>query len=533
MKSIKLIIAIAACTFAGNNALNAQTIYDATRVMGSDLNGTARFVGMGGAMGALGGDISTMGTNPAGVGLFRSSDVMISFGFANNGMKSAYGDQKNSLSKFFGSFDNAGAVFAYKVGNETPLRFVNFGFNYRKLKSFDRNMLMNGTFFTSQTEQMADMLNDTGTPEKVIRENGAYSNPNIPWIGILGYDSYLLSPKEENGSAYNPFYKKGDEVDGRYNSRERGGLNAFDFNLSFNFYDRFYLGATLGAYYIDYNRNSSYMEDFFYYDKAKDDWLTRGGYTLNNSYDVNGSGFDFKLGFILRPFETSPLRIGAAIHTPTFYKLREYGSASVDYDVDILNAANEYIRKQGNTYTQNADGEQWRSETPYTVVTPWKYNLSLGYTIGKTVALGAEYEYADYSTAKLKYDDGITMEGETQDIKNMLNGVHTIRVGAEFKLAPEFSFRLGYNHITAAMKDEAFKFLPSNSVRTDTEYSNLKATNNYTLGFGYRGTSFYADMAYQYNTYKEDFYAFDSKFLDATKVTNNNHKVVFTLGMRF
>ena len=310
-------------------------------------------------------------------------------------------------------------------------------------------------------------------------------------------------------------------------------MNSFDLNVALNLYDRFYLGATLGAYYVDYTSNSTYSEDFFYYNKPTDEWMTRGGYTLNNYYNVTGSGIDFKVGFILRPFESSPFRIGGAIHTPTFYNLTEYGRAFINYDVDVKNDNGEYVRKNGNTFTQDSNGREWQSETPYEIVSPWKYNLSLGYTIGKTVALGAEYEYEDYSTTKLKYDDGVIMDGETNDAKNMLKGVHTFRVGAEFKLAPEFSFRLGYNHITAAMKDDAFKYLPSNSVRTDTEYSNLKAANNYTLGFGYRGSSFYADMAYQFNTYKEDFYAFDSKYLDATKLTNNNHKVILTLGMRF
>ena len=121
----------------------------------------------------------------------------------------------------------------------------------------------------------------------------------------------------------------------------------------------------------------------------------------------------------------------------------------------------------------------------------------------------------------------------TADIKAMMKAVHTLRVGAEFKLAPEFAFRLGYNHITAPLKSDAFKYLPVNSMRTDTEFSNPGATNNYTLGCGYRGESFYVDMAYMYNTYKETFYAFDSLDLPGTKVTNNNHKVVLTLGMRF
>ena len=157
----------------------------------------------------------------------------------------------------------------------------------------------------------------------------------------------------------------------------------------------------------------------------------------------------------------------------------------------------------GTVYPHDNSGYEWQSETPYRVVSPWKYNLSLGYTVGTVAALGLEYEYADYSTTKMKYDDGVTMQQETQDATDMLNGVHTIKVGAEFKLTPAFAIRVGYNHVTAAMKDDAFKELPSNSVRTDTEYSNLKAVNNYTCGLGYRGNYFYADLAYQHNAYKE------------------------------
>ena len=144
MKNIYRIIVFGTFLLGIGGMLNAQTtIYDANRLMGSDLNGTARFVGMGGAMGALGGDISTMGTNPAGIGIYRSNDVMVSFGFVNVGSKDAGG---SSIDKFHGSFDNAGFIFTNKIGNSTPLRYVNFGFNYHRTKSFDKNMVMNGVF---------------------------------------------------------------------------------------------------------------------------------------------------------------------------------------------------------------------------------------------------------------------------------------------------------------------------------------------------------------------------------------------------
>ena len=536
MKKIKIAL-LSACTLLAGGAVSAQgTIYDATRLLGSDLNGTARYVGMGGAMGALGADITTMSTNPAGTGLYRSSDAMVSFGFGNSNVKSQYGNSINQLDHFYGSFDNAGILYAYKVGNHTPLRFVNFGFNYRRTKNFDRNVLMNGTYFASQTEQMADMATNSGASLSQLESGSAYSNQFLPWLGIMGYDSYLIDPvynADGKLTGYSPFFQLGDEVDGVYQATERGGVNEFDFNLSFNVNDRFYVGATLGAYYVDYTRRSTYEEGFFYQD-ASNTWKELGGYTLDNYYNVTGSGVDFKLGFILRPFEMSPFRIGAAVHTPTFYRLTEYGSANLNYDVDVYNATNStYEGMSGTVYPHDNSGYEWQSETPYRVVSPWKYNLSLGYTVGTVAALGLEYEYADYSTTKMKYDDGVTMQQETQDATDMLNGVHTIKVGAEFKLTPAFAIRVGYNHVTAAMKDDAFKELPSNSVRTDTEYSNLKAVNNYTCGLGYRGNYFYADLAYQHNAYKEHFYAFENAYLDKTKVTNRNNRVVMTLGVRF
>lgn len=533
MKSLKIFLGTVCAIVLSYPVLAQTTIYDANRLLGTDLNGTARYIGMGGAMGALGGDITTMSTNPAGIGIYRSNDVMVSFGFANNGMKTEYPGQTNELNDFFGSFDNAGFVFAYKIGNQTPLRYVNFGFNYRRTKSFNRNSFMGGTYLSSQTQQMADMTNASNVGVSALEANNAYFDSNVPWLGILGYDSYLVNPWYKDGKlgGFDPYYMQGDETDAVYRARERGGLNEFDFNLAFNLYDRVYFGATVGVYYLDYTRNSNYSEDYFYQDNGE--WMTAGGYTLNNYYHSSGTGVDVKLGMIVRPFENSPLRIGAAVHTPTFYRITEYTSASIDFDVDVLNENDVYVQQTGNTYTQDSYGNDMRSETVNKIVTPWRYNLSLGYTIGSAVALGVEYEYADYSRTKLKYDDGITMSVETEDARNMLKGVSTIKAGAEFKIVPEFAFRVGYNHITSAMIDDAFKYLPSNSVRTDTEYSNLKSANNYTFGIGYRGESFYADLAYQFNTYKEHFYAFDNIDLTRTKVINKNSKVVCTIGMRF
>lgn len=527
MKALKYIIPAVGMLLAGI-PLFSQTIYDANRYMENDLNGTARFVGMGGAMGALGGDISTMGTNPAGIGIYRSSDAMISFGFANVAAKATLNGTQTKTEKNFGSFDNVGFVLAIKQGDVTPLRFVNFGFNYSKQKSFDKNMAMGGQLSgaLSQTDQMAAQANGI-----IGFGSDPYSDYEIGWLSVMGNKTGLISPGETTKPNQHPILDEDKnpvvDKDGKplyynydqyvgfgmnpktgYSARERGGLSNYDFNMALNLYDRFYFGATLGIVDVDYSRSSQYRE-------ASDD----GDYLMENWFETKGIGVNFKVGTIIRA--TDNFRIGAAIHIPTFYRLTDYHGAILTSNID------------GETHTQNTYKEAGKAKTEYEMTTPWKFNVNLGYTIGRNIALGAEYEYMDRSAAKLKYDDGVSMSSENQMIKDGLKDVHTLRLGAEIRVAPMFSLRAGYNYITAPIHSDAFKNLPYNSIRTDTEFSNIKSTSNYTFGFGYKGESFYADMAYKYQTYKEDFYAFDHIDLPATKVDNNRHQVMVTLGMRF
>ena len=109
----------------------AQDTYESARLLGSDLNGTARYVGMGGAMDALGADLSTMGTNPAGIGLFRHSTVSASLGLVSQQDAQKF----DGLNKTNMSFDQLGFVYSTRISRTS---FVNVGFNYHKSKNFDQ-----------------------------------------------------------------------------------------------------------------------------------------------------------------------------------------------------------------------------------------------------------------------------------------------------------------------------------------------------------------------------------------------------------
>lgn len=511
--------------------LSAQTTYEAANVLGGDLDGTARYVGMGGAMSALGADISTMGTNPAGTALYRSCDMMLSFGPNSVVQNTQYGVNSTSTMKTFGTFDNMGLVLANKVSNDGVLRFVNGGFNYHRVKNFNQGMYMNGNLGgLSQTGQMAQQawnnlwVRDDGSDfdpsvDDSFLNHNYYSNSNVGWLTLMGADGRLIDGTciTEKG-----FYYPSESCD--YTGRESGGISDFDFNLSFNILDRLYVGGTLTVRSIDYSLETVYNEQF-----------SDGDYMYKNWYKTKGSGANFKLGAIVRPIEESSLRLGAAITFPTLLHLTDYNSANIStclYGAGTDDSGNpQDIYYEMDTYSEDAYGGDCYTE--YTNVTPATVNLSLGYTLESGLAIGAEFESTNYAATKLYESSGNANTTINNHTFANLTRQNTFRIGVEKVFFDSFSVRAGYNYCTGGYKEDAWKMIPVNSVQTNTDYKNVRNTNNITCGIGYRGDVFYADFALLCSNQKADFYPFDNTELKSTLVTRNYVKGLFTLGLRF
>ena len=527
------------------SALFAQTQYDAARIVGTELNGTARFVGMGGAMGALGADISVIGTNPAGIALFRSHNVSTSFGFNKNMTSSTFNGTKVSDSRTKASYDQIGFVYSNKIGNKTNLRYLNFGFNYHKAANFNRQFSSKGALNGSSLSwQMADMMLGAGygsqeSYDEVLDAENPYTSEyfyGTPFLGLMGARTGLVDDFTDN-EGFTMLGWNGDM--GEYYSREEGGINQYDFNMSFNVQDRYYFGVTLGVYDVNYNRYSSYSETLLD-DKGADN----GNFTLNNWFSTQGTGYDLKFGFIARPFEYSPFRVGFAIHTPIWYMLTDRYTSTLNTDVFAMPEA----------YTENlSDYLNPDYVWDYRMRTPWKFNVNMGTTFSGVLAVGAEYEYSDYSYINYKDYDGYDLSSSNAATDKYLKGVHTLKLGMEAMLTPSFSFRAGYNYVTSAFKDGSARYIPNvetlqdkyiwfDETRTDPEYHNIKARNTITLGLGYSGRVVYADVAYKYDFYKSDFFMFDDYINDGINiidrnnsalVDHNRHQVLFTVGCRF
>ncbi len=538
---MKTRICLLACAALLSTTAFAQNQYDALRFLQRDLNGTARFVGMGGAMSALGADLSTISTNPAGIGLYRSNDVSLSFGWNSNQAKTDWAGTNITQKSDKMSFDQVGFVWTTKIGNKTDLRFMNFAFNYQKRANFTREFYAKGGLTRqSLTNQMADMLWYAGNGydnsyiyqsdfDGLLDADNPYVDPDYigtPFLGAMGARTGLVDAAWDNNGKITDIFGWNGE-DGEYYSSEKGGISEFDFNVSFNVKDRFYFGLTLGVYDINYSRYSSYGENLnrrmagedgtIYSDKA---WMT-----LDNWSKTEGVGVDLKLGAIIRPFEYSPFRIGFAVHTPIWYSLTD----------KYTSCLTGHITNDGEPYSENLSRYYGEPNyiLDYHLISPWRFNVSMGTTFSSVLAVDAEYEYETYNGTRLTDVDDNDFNG-TYAIDETLKGVHTFRVGMEVKPIPEFSIRAGYYYKSSPIEDDSFKNIAAtDETRTDPEYFNLKSQQAVTFGVGFRSKSIYADIAYKYAFAKADFYAFDSEDLVPAKVDAERNQLLFTIGARF
>ena len=497
----------------------AQTSYNAGILMENQLNGTARFVGMGGAMSALGGDLSTMSTNPAGIGLYRSSDVAFTVGWFNPSSESSFNGEshKDNVSKF--SFDQIGFVYSSKIGNRTAVRFLNFGFNYRKVNNFNSKFQMGGLSPNNESlsrSMVGSLLALGNTPADfntvLDGDDNPFGNSNYGWLNVMGGMTGFVTGDEASSDFY---YWNADRIG--FRSENRGGINAYDFNVALNVKDRVYLGLTIGVYDVDYRRYSSYYEDLI----GSVDMPTMN---LENWYRLEGSGLDAKFGIIVRPFEYSPLRIGLAVHTPVWYNLS-----------DVFSSRMTMFGLEGQDWSVDTEGYvDWYD---YNLRTPWKFNLSAAYTFGQNVALDAEYEYADYSSAKFRDTGGYDLDGANQTISEDLKGVSSFRIGLEARVLDDMSLRVGYNYMGALYDKNAFKFNDPQGINTDVDFMNNFEAHNLSFGLGFRFGGFYADMAYVYTHQKADFHPYTNYVFDepdpTASVTHANNRAVLTLGYRF
>lgn len=484
-------------------AATSQNMYNIAWMLDNAPSGTARFIGMGGSMSSLGADISVMGINPAGTAIYRSSDFSLTgnVNMVNNiatYVKSTAWGNYNGI-----ELGDLGFVIASKI-NSSSLKYLNCGINYRSRTALAGNFKMNGYTDVFSQQYISQKLFDKNPFDINKMNSSMYQDFSYNWLALLSADAGLFD--EDGNILYLP-------LTFGYSNELRGRINEVDFNLSANFNDRIYVGATVGCHIVDYSRYSYYYED--------DDVAEI--YSLVNNYQVSGAGIDFKVGAIFRPFKYSPFKLGIAVHTPVIYRLLDTFSANI-YGPE----EDSYF----DTKSEDCYGDNLKVR--YSLRTPWRFNASASYTFGSFLALNAEYEYANTQGTSFNEKSDVGM-AQNEEIQYNLKPQHTVRVGAECSFK-SFAVRAGYNYISPQFKESAYKNMDNAViVDTSTEYMNSYGKNIFTLGFGYVRKNLYLDVAYMMQLQNSDFYPYyDTEY--ANPVTNVNtlrQTVAATVGFRF
>jgi hypothetical protein len=498
-KSVSLLIAL---FLIGGINMYAQETMDAYKYSQSDLHGTARFSSMAGAFGALGGDISSMTTNPAGLGIYRSSEVVATLNLSNVSAQSNWSGSKVDQSKTKFNFDNIAYVGYFPTGNYSGIKGWNVGFGYNRIKNFARNYKISGTQEYSLSDYIAEISNDLAV------NNSNYTGDNL-WLtddynpfnqgynplSVAGYSGGLIGANNpvQTGGFYNPF---SDNTgfwpieNANLEVIEKGAIDQYDFAVATNISDVLFLGATFVLTDIDYKYRSIYNEDFGYGDYSQ----------LYNARSTEGNAYSFNVGAIVRPIDY--LRLGLAYNSPTWYKLTDY---------NYVEAVSSIEDDEISVYSNDTPND-------YHLRTADRWIFSAAGIIGQYGLVSVDYELTNYINMKLTTSVGFEYVANDR-IKEDFGASGTLRIGAEAKITPQFSIRAGgawmNSPVKAHVKDATQEIYVSGTI---PHYTVDRGTNYYTVGFGYRFTpQFYVDLACVYKEYKEDVYAFSNIFYEDNK----------------
>ena len=508
---------------------SAQGTFDVLKMSETQLNGTSRYMSMAGAFGALGGDVSAISQNPGGIGVYRKSDISVTMNLNFLSSKTPGGD-KLTDTKFW--FNNVGYVGSMKIDSDF-FKYFNWGFSFNRINSFKRRYQGGYNVNNSLTNKIAQNLtNGNWTEEDLSVDNysgNIYYDSNAPWLGILAYQSYLLNPNSDGslqGLATN-----GTTGSANYYVDEKGHTDEYNITLGGNFKNTVYWGINFGITDLDFDSYQYYGEDLdnaMIYDYRFNDGSTTlgyAGYDFQSYQETRGTGYNFKMGVIVRPI--NQLRIGAAFHTPTYYDMKDLYKVQSGFDLQVNGDDNLF---QGNTETGE---EGYYDEYRYTIKTPWRFIGSLAVVPSSKGMISMDYEYVGANTMRCGDEGGHNYADTEQKIKDQLQASHILRVGAEYRATQNLSIRAGYSYQTSPVKD-AVKGVSNNNVdvvSSNYMYQYDKSNQYITCGLGYRYKSFYADAAYVHQTRTSQYHAYPGE--QGEEVKDNKNKIALTIGFRF
>ncbi len=532
-------------------SLGAQNMYDAFTFGAIDYLGSARVVGLGGAVTAVGSDLGTIGINPAGSSVANYSQFTISPSLSISRTNAAFQLEpttgilrpySKSTTKL--ALPNIGYITKFDIGADVS---VSLGLAVNTV--YDYNYSHSGQGENSYSSKFAEMARAAdGMTEKELAGKDFYDDSNhaLLWDVAMGYDAGLINAYgSENkyvgctevltsdGRRYVPGVLRQ-----RSQKNISGSKDDVILNLALDFSRKFFLGFNVGLPVMSYSSSERFIETAKVVEDFPIKFVTSGGVEENTyfsnavyqyNYDASGQGVYAKVGFIYLPFKG--LRIGAAYQTPT-----------------IMDISETWVHSGRVSY---ANGRSYNAASPegkydYTLVTPHHFDFGIAYTFGKVGLVSVDYSLEDYSSVRFvdSYDD-FAFEQTNDKISKFSGMAHSLRAGAEINLLKSFALRGGANMVTSAEKyytngaNDTFynNYNEGDVLPTDSKY--VKDIRfSYSLGFSYNPTgSFFADFAVRWAHYPKSiyqpYYDYDDVYSPTFHIQSSLVNAVMTLGWRF
>jgi len=471
-------------------ALFAQNENDALRYSLINYSGTARFTGLSGAYGAVGADFSSLSQNPAGIGLYRKSEFTITPVLSNGSTQSDYLNSRNTDFRNTLYLGNVGYVMAIKLNENSGshLKQIQFGFGMNRQSMFNNRMIIaNNDNKNSLLLNYFDETNPKNADSSSLYRFGAR----------MAYNVNLLY---QNPNDTADVWRVDVPAGALYHSSEtRGGITETVLSAGTNFDDKLFLGITFGFPRINYQTENTYSEND---DKNASDYVK--SFQRTEYLDTRGTGFNFKFGFIYKPVEF--IRIGGAFHTATAYNNMHdsFGATmTANYDQPPLNNSNK------TRFTSSADAAY-----DYKLTTPMKAMGSLAVIIGQYGLISADYEYIDYTTARMRAND-YNFQSENNSIRSVFTSANNFRFGTEWK-AGIYAIRGGTSFYGSPYKGESA--------------GESGARMGYSLGFGVHEKSYFLDFSFNHMESKDNYYIYGYIPASKNKYISNSYSI--TLGFK-
>ena len=514
---IKKILSLS-LVLAGTNAAFTQVPEDAIRYSFQPVSGTARTMAIGGAMGSLGGDITSAYVNPAGIGLFRTKEFVATGHF--NNPKSEFNFKNNNFKTDAGktTIGPTGIIIGNVNGSRRD-RNGAFSISINTTANFSSKSNFSGlNEQSSYAEQFAEEFAASGLSiNQVLNSMSAYPYTAAPALYTYLIDTVTLNGQTIVRSAPEAILSAGEALNQSYSRETRGGM--YELAVAYGGASGKWLyGGTLG---IPISRFESYTM----YSEADTSARTDNGFrdfTYRDNFTATGIGANLKLGVIYRPQDF--VRLGLAVHTPSLMVFNESRSADL---TTRLEPAQTEQSVSSLLFTNNQPGESRYAQT-----TPWKIIASAAYVFREVEDvtrqkgfITADIEYVTHGGSKFRSANEQPTADEKNYFKQLSNVINDQYNGAvNFRLGGELKFntimaRLGAAYYSNPYADEQFK----------------ASMTNLSGGLGYRNKGFFVDLTYVYSMRKDGIYPYRLVGIVNNYATENTNagNIIATVGLKF